>query len=162
MSLNNTNLKDDTPPFVHLWLRYNKIKHLIHPTKLAEDEEKWVELADDNLDSKMSDIFGFGELRLIVIERKQKMDPYWPRAKGDDWRKTLQVGDIIDCRDKQDKWYESQVIFIHPSDSDKYGKCIVHYIGWHSKWDEEIDINSDRLNKRHSKTKGPRRPSYYY
>ena len=141
------------------------MKHLIYPEDLPDgevllrhlDEEKWVELADDQLEKKISDIFGFAELKLIVVERKQKMEPYWSRSKGDDWRVSLQIGDIIDCGDKQDKWYESMVRYIYPLGSDKYGKCIVHYIGWHKKWDEEIDINSDRLSKRNSRTRGPHR-----
>ena len=99
--------------------------------------------------------------KIIVIEHKQIEDPVWPRGyiKGDKWRDELETGDIIDVCDTQDKWYESVVRYVFPEDSDKAGKCCVHYIGWNVKWDEEVECkNEERLAKRHEHTKGPHRP----
>ena len=81
----------------------------------------------------------------------------WPRSKGEDWRENLQVGDIIDVRDKCHKWYESMVRYIYPKKSEHYGNCIVHYIGWKLKWNKMIALDSDRLAKRNRHTKGPYR-----
>ena len=61
-------------------------------------------------------------------------------------------------RDEQEKYYESLVRFVYPKDHETMaGKCIIHYIGWNIKWDEPLDINSDRICKRHSNKFGPHR-----
>ena len=76
---------------------------------------------------------------IIVVERKQEdEDAPWPRAniKGDDWRENIETGDILDCKDDQEKWYESVVRRVYPEGHDNFGKMCVHYIGWNVKWDE--------------------------
>ena len=75
----------------------------------------------------------------------------WPRAKGDDWRETLQTGDIVECKDEYEKWYETLVRYVYPKEHKTMaGKCIIHYIGWNIKWDEPLDIDSDRIAKRYT------------
>eukprot|EP01083_Nonionella_stella_P026146 71984_1 len=47
------------------------------------------------------------------------------------------------------------VMCIHPTVTRQ--ECIVHFIGWSTKWDEPLDISSDRLDKRHAHSSGPHR-----
>merc|ERR1712241_133094 len=103
-------------------------------------------------------------MEFLVIEKMQSTDYYrsgngkWPRAKGDDWRETMQTGDIVNVMDDQEKWYESLVRFVHPKDHKTMAnKCIIHYIGWNIKWDETLDVDSKRIMKRHLETSGPPR-----
>ena len=165
-------------PYVHIWMKLCQIKS-IYPVDAKnvkvtmeelkiEDDERWVEVPDDYLNNyrlKLRNIvFDF-----IVIERKQE-DNTWPRAKGDDWRETLQTGDIIDACDTKGNWYEALVRFVYPKDRGKWMSrlvngpsnemaCGIHYIGWNAKWDDEIELgNAERLAKRHSHTTGPHRP----
>jgi DNA-binding beta-propeller fold protein YncE len=67
------------------------------------------------------------------------------------WRasETLKVGDLVDAIDKENIWYESYVVSITPA----YVR--VHFMGWGSKWDDDIpekDIHK-RIAPLNSKTK---------
>ena len=155
-------------PFVHLWARFGKIKHIfpidkpkakVTETELQSvDSHRWIEISDDYIYSFEMKIRDTG-INELIVERKQE-DGTWPRAKGDDWRKNLQIGDFVDMRDDYDyKWYECLVRFVYPENSEKFGKCVIHYVGWNVKWDEEIDIeDKERLAQRHTHSKGPHRP----
>ncbi len=110
----------------------------------TEDMNRYVEVPNDYLKTKLDAITDIKDDFVIVIEKKNADG--WPRAKGD----------IIDVQDKGRKWYESLIRYVYPSDdTENGGKCIVHYIGWAIKWDEIIDIsNAKRLAARneHSAT----------
>mmetsp|Transcript_30044 Transcript_30044/g.47979 ORF Transcript_30044/g.47979 Transcript_30044/m.47979 type:complete len:1184 (-) Transcript_30044:396-3947(-) len=218
MELKDDDKKEDTP-YVHVWLKFGQVKLIYTIDKkvkvteedLADvDPEKWVEVPDDYLKTKLDDIALNQEEPqaaaptdsaaadnaaddanaatdataapteaadnkqpeeeaktaaqpaapkefLIAIERKQE-DGTWPRAKGDDWKETIAVGDILDVRDEQEKWYETVIRLVGKPDTDHAGKFIVHYIGWNIKWDEWVEIDSERVEKRHTNTKAPHRP----
>ncbi len=90
---------------MYMWLKFGDIYKIIYPistvkVKLTEkeleteDENKWVEVPDDYLGTKLDDISDIKGDFVIVIEKK-KQDDSWPRAKGENWRETLQTGDII-------------------------------------------------------------------
>ena len=97
-----------------------------------------------------------------MIEQKQK-DGKWPRANGDNWRETLQTGDLIDVKDDQLKWFDCLVRCVYLHDGYKFGKCCIHYTGWSIKCDEDINIsNEERLAKRHTHSTGPTRRDNYY
>eukprot|EP01084_Bolivina_argentea_P110958 198071_1 len=156
--------KKENTPYVHLWVKFGQIRSMFPINKMKakltieelkdEDIERWVEVPDDYLKTKMNDI----SFDLIVVERKQD-DDTWPRAKSDNWRQTLQTGDIVDVQDEQDGWYESWIRYVYPVNHPTMaGKCIVHFIGWNIKWDVPLSINESRLAKRHEHTKGPHRP----
>lgn len=49
---------------------------------------------------------------------------------------SYQVGDVLDARDKEGKWYASEVIDAKP-DGSSYR---VHYAGWDDKWNEWLDV----------------------
>merc|ERR1712154_313664 len=66
------------------------------------------------------------------------------------------IGDIIEVRDGYGKDFESVVRYIYPNDHETMsGKCVIHYIGWETKWDETLDVNSNRIMKRYTHCKGP-------
>ena len=112
-----------------------------------EDKSRYVEVPDDMLESVKVTNF------LRVVVEKQQPTGKWPRAKGLDWRETLQTGDIIDAKDTNNKWYESLVRYVYPESSERYGNCIIHYIGWKTGWDEIIDIyDKERLMRRNTRT----------
>merc|ERR1712039_722091 len=72
------------------------------------------------------------------------------------WRNHLQIGDIVDARDDQEKWYESVIRYIELKGDRKL--LYVHYIGWDKKYDEEIFADDfTRIAKRNSKTRGLKR-----
>ena len=45
------------------------------------------------------------------------------------------IGDVLDARDSEGKWYSSEIIDGKPS----AGAYKVHYCGWDDKWDEWVD-----------------------
>eukprot|EP00484_Ammonia_sp_Unknown_P028206 CAMPEP_0197024288 /NCGR_PEP_ID=MMETSP1384-20130603/4865_1 /TAXON_ID=29189 /ORGANISM="Ammonia sp." /LENGTH=766 /DNA_ID=CAMNT_0042452649 /DNA_START=22 /DNA_END=2322 /DNA_ORIENTATION=+ len=73
------------------------------------------------------------------------------------WTKQLQIGDIVDVLDAQDKWYEAVIRCIEINHGEKL--LYVHYIGWSKKWDESVMANDvQRVAERNTKTNGPHRP----
>ena len=120
-----------------------------------KDEDKWVEIPNDR---RFYALYQIGldcrEIIPIKVELANKHKA-WLTKRRSDWREALQIGDIIDVKDTQNKWYESVVRYVYPPTSNKYGKCVIHYIGWREKYDEELNINDRRLAKRNTYTSGP-------
>jgi hypothetical protein len=56
------------------------------------------------------------------------------------WRE-FEEGDVVDCRDSVDKWYEAVVVEVNEEESSVF----VHYEGWPTMWDEWIGTKSQRL-----------------
>jgi len=153
-------------PLIHFWLKFKQIKAIYPIDKPRvqlkeeiydkEDGDRWVEVPDDYLKTKVRDI-EWGHSHHLVIERCKLSDwksgkGKWPRTSGADWRDILKTGDIIECKDEQEKWYESLVRYVYPKEHKTMaGKCIIHYIGWNPKWDEPLDIDSNRICKRYTR-----------
>jgi hypothetical protein len=68
------------------------------------------------------------------------------RISPDAWKRRLRVGDKIDAMDKTKNWFEAVVVEVHPQ------SIKVHFKGWDSKWDEVIPLESERIERLHSKT----------
>eukprot|EP01084_Bolivina_argentea_P102005 182815_1 len=154
-------------PLTHIWLKYGQIKyiypnnrHEIFIDKLNEDENRWVEVPDDYLNTILISNIDWAKEGndIIVIEKKQDNNK-WSRAKGDNWRETIQIGDIIDHLDNVHKWYESLVRYIFPKGHENEGNIVIHDIGWSTRYDEIIEINAKNLVKRNTNTKGSFRRS---
>lgn len=157
-------------PLVHIWLKFKQIRTIfpIQTNRVTlrqedydkEDGNRWIEVSDDYQKTTISQICELDEhFDTLVIERCNVDDwvegtGTWPRAKGDDWRETMQVGDIVEVKDEQEKDYESLIRYVYPDSK----RCIVHYIGWNIKWDEALDVNSSRIVKRYTNRVGPHRP----
>jgi hypothetical protein len=54
-------------------------------------------------------------------------------------KRKLIVGQWVDVKDTIDQWLEAQVIDI------KENKVYIHYNGWGTRWDEWIEMDSDRI-----------------
>lgn len=54
-------------------------------------------------------------------------------------KRKLLVGQWVDVKDTIDQWLEAQVIDI------KDNRVYIHYNGWGTRWDEWIDMDSDRI-----------------
>jgi hypothetical protein len=65
------------------------------------------------------------------------------------------VGDLIDCRDNKNKWYESTVKEV------KTTEVLIHFNGWASKYDEWIPIESERIAPVHSHSKAALKKSAF-
>eukprot|EP01083_Nonionella_stella_P092178 257938_1 len=113
-----------------------------------EEEEEcdgWVHVEAPNLKIPFAQLSE--RYREFLIERQ--VGGQWARKlrtrAWDDFR----VGDVIDGLDTQRTWYESTIRDVKP------GKVLVHYINWPSKWDEWIELPSERLAPRGTHTNGP-------
>ena len=62
------------------------------------------------------------------------------------WCTNLKVGDFVDCMDMDNKWFEA---VIERKDGNV---CKVHFLGWHSRFDLNINIFSIRLKPHHTMT----------
>ena len=54
----------------------------------------------------------------------------------DTFYKGLQVGDLIEAKDRDNRWFESR---IREMDTET-NKVLVHYFGWDAKWDEWLPL----------------------
>ena len=54
-------------------------------------------------------------------------------------QRKLEIGQWVDVKDTIDQWLEAEVINV------REGKVLIHYNGWGSRWDEWIDVNSQRI-----------------
>lgn len=54
-------------------------------------------------------------------------------------KRKLIVGQWVDVKDTIDQWLEAQVIDV------KDNKVYIHYNGWGTRWDEWIEMDSDRI-----------------
>ena len=67
------------------------------------------------------------------------------------WRRELKVGDVIDARDRESRWYDAVIVAVaRPvgvavDAAQSHGLVRVHFRGWSSKWDEWVCRNDKRL-----------------
>lgn len=85
----------------------------------------------------------------VVLLEQKNSDGKWLREdENPNWR-NFKIGDLVDALDTTKKWFESTVRDV------KDDKVLIHYNNWSSKWDEWINVNSDRLAQVHTYTTGP-------
>jgi len=150
------------------------------------DPERWVEIPDDYMKMTVSALERVDEggklsnlhkeLLEIGVEFYDPVICEWPSWNTVDsaitstetdeesadvdnehhWTSKLKVGDIVDAKDDQDKWYESVIRYIDGPEEDR--KLLIHYIGWNLKWDEFLSaLDSTRIQKRGTHSHGPHR-----
>ncbi len=49
------------------------------------------------------------------------------------------LGQNVDVRDSKNKWVNGEIIYV------KGYEAYIHYSGWSSRYDEYIDVRSDRI-----------------
>ena len=98
----------DTPK-VHVWARFVTIQDIypltapitvtlqdIRSNSQNEDQQRWVEVPDDSMSTRLTDLnYGDKEPELI-IEYFDIENNTWPMAKSRQTFQNFQVGDIID------------------------------------------------------------------
>ena len=144
-------------PDTRIWIKFRDIKHLfaVKNDKVTitvddfdwENQIKWVEVAEDMLSKIMIENFMHIAIETPQDEEKEGDNDLGQKGKDDDWRKTLQAGDIVDAKDSKGKWYESLVKYVYPKSSKKKGKCVIHYIGWSDEYDEMVNISAAKIFK---------------
>ena len=63
-----------------------------------------------------------------------------PAMGGQHWRESMAVGDVIDAKDSEGRWFDSRIVAIDVGDRVK-----VHYNGWSSRWDCWFDRNDESI-----------------
>ena len=162
---------------IRLWMRFEFLRYIYPIDKSMTNEQlscsmeeimaietdptRWVEVPDDYLNWSLEDI----DTMIAESESNETLEvrvgciqaPWIGLTRWNLWIQQLKVGDIIDVRDDQKKWYEAVIRNI--DNSDNKPKLIIHYVGWKLKYDTEV-LASDakRIRKRGVKTSGPHRP----
>lgn len=164
----------DNEPFVHLWIPIKEVINLYVRTgndvninikkeqieeQVKNNNDRWVEIPDDCLTKSLKELEINNNI-LIMIEKKNNNDS-WPRAcyssinyLNDEY----QIGDIIDAKDTENKWYEAVICSVGKKKIWEHNQIAIHYIGWSVKWDKWISVyDKSSIKKRHTYTKGPHR-----
>eukprot|EP01031_Cornospumella_fuschlensis_P030802 gene30802-37214_t len=104
------------------------------------------------------------EIIIEVTKNAYATTPNWPRAKYlDTWRTTLTRGDVVDVRDKHNKWYEGVVVAAGAAaggrdgdgkGEDGTGDVHIHFLCWDSTFDEVIPFHqvNTRIQPLHTET----------
>eukprot|EP00484_Ammonia_sp_Unknown_P028283 CAMPEP_0197026992 /NCGR_PEP_ID=MMETSP1384-20130603/6993_1 /TAXON_ID=29189 /ORGANISM="Ammonia sp." /LENGTH=313 /DNA_ID=CAMNT_0042455779 /DNA_START=68 /DNA_END=1006 /DNA_ORIENTATION=+ len=129
---------DGYPTYCCFWLRFFALRVIyaidkrITVTQQQIDEcnenpNRWVEIPSDYDKSKVGDIlewltesYDAEYVMEIAVEKFDLVKQVWPFrcaavSDSDDepmWRFRLKIGDIVDCKDEQEKWYESVIRFV--------------------------------------------------
>ena len=123
----------------------------------APPQSEWMEIPDDYLRMRQPlSAHRFVELDtddFLLVRAKERSSPRPlaatsaatapPRLSMD----AVQVGDIIDAQDQQQRWYQAVVI------SKSLERLLMHFIGWSSRWNEWV-ADSRRIAVRFAFTHG--------
>lgn len=101
----------------------------------------------------LGELLGTKECVEVIIEIVNNMKPSlpdWPRYSIlDRWKNDLRKDDLIDAKDKLNKWYEAEV-----KEVDDLGGVHIHYKGWGTEFDDYLDPSNkiDRILPLHTET----------
>ena len=137
--------------------------------KVPDDRccDRWVEVPDDHLTKFLVEFKGIhhrDRAMEIAVEFYDQELNKWPTSEYvrkpqvsadavdqcvemEDhrlWTQQLKVGDIVDVKDKWDKWYEAVIRRIFENE-EKEREFVVHYIGWNVKWDEKVSASDTAI-----------------
>jgi hypothetical protein len=76
----------------------------------------------------------------------------WCEHGSGGWRERLAVGDLVDARDQEGKWYDARLLAEKDDDSVR-----VHFRGWSGRWDCWLARRSPEIKPLHSHTPDWRR-----
>ena len=60
-------------------------------------------------------------------------------AISQQWRESMAVGDVIDAKDSEGRWFDSRIVAIEGD------RLRVHYNGWSSRWDSWCDRKDESI-----------------
>ena len=76
-------------------------------------------------------------------EEETPLVPQQPPVEADDvaqdWRNNLSVGDVIDARDSEGRWFDSRIVAIEGD------RVLVHNNGWTSRWEYWCDRRDESI-----------------
>ena len=95
------------------------------------------ELFDDELFNEHREATRRLEERLGALESELE------EREREKWRDHIQVGDIIDAKDSEGRWFDSRIVEV---DKDRGpGEVKVHYNGWSGRWDTWVDRKDESI-----------------
>ncbi len=56
-----------------------------------------------------------------------------------DWRNNLSVGDVIDAKDSEGRWFDSRIVEVEGD------RVMVHYNGWSHRWNSWVDRKDESI-----------------
>lgn len=120
-------------------------KYTKHRLWVFHEESDWKCLSKSDLERTIESLGLDGEIRVMDEEKGD----IWKREGGPrDW-KQFEVGQLIDAKDREGKWFEAVITELEED------RIHVHYNGWESKWDEWIQRDSLKLAQVRTHTTGP-------
>ena len=76
-------------------------------------------------------------------ERLDALESELEEREREKWRDHIQVGDIIDAKDSEGRWFDSRIVEV---DKDRGpGEVKVHYNGWSGRWDTWVDRKDESI-----------------
>ena len=105
------------------------------------DRNRDGQLGMQEIERFLHDQMKFKEDQLASLTRSKSFEKDFilravkPGATAGEIRGPHQIGDVLDARDSEGKWYPSEIIDAKP-DGSSYR---VHYVGWDDKWNEWVD-----------------------
>ena len=76
-------------------------------------------------------------------EEETPLAPQQPPVEADDvaqdWRDNLSVGDVIDAKDSEGRWFDSRIVEVEGD------RVMVHYNGWSHRWNSWVDRKDESI-----------------
>ena len=86
---------------------------------------------------------GHREATRRLEERLGALESELEEREREKWRDHIQVGDIIDAKDSEGRWFDSRIVEV---DKDRGpGEVKVHYNGWSERWDTWVDRKDESI-----------------
>lgn len=101
-------------------------------------------------------LFGFSKLHEMISTNDTYIENYDRAMKPyDTWRANIKAGDNVDTlREEESIWYDTRVLEIdHKKDTMK-----VHYLGWDSKYDEQLSVSGTVVIPQNTFSVGKKKP----
>ena len=117
--------------------RKSKLARILSVDVTDVTDDKWKFLRHP-VNENLGTLLGDNECIQIIVETTNYRNPYdsdWPRATIlGSWRNNIEVGDVIDARDKFRQWYNADVLEV----DDVSKSIVVHFKGWNASFNERI------------------------
>lgn len=118
---------------------------------VVDFDGEWRFVRNELRTRNIQEILGESDCISLIVESvsvRAPRDSEWPRyQKLDKWKDSLQVGDMIDCKDNRHKYYDAVI-----KEIDENGTLSVHFIGWDEGADEKVTASEihTRIQPLHS------------
>ena len=86
---------------------------------------------------------GHREATRRLEERLGALESELEEREREKWRDHIQVGDIIDAKDSEGRWFDSRIVEVEKDRGP--GEVKVHYNGWSERWDTWVDRKDESI-----------------